>query len=171
MSCHLSIWGSTILLGVGQSDTASICSLPGLTAGSAPTLSPLRSVTFAPTAPTPRPALTPSSPQNHTSKQCHSMTPERSPSPGHCDAGLPPLQHGSKNKEQSQSGADSSGYSSAEGPYRKPSPATSTTRTPPGSSGAAPSPGYRSRINDAFSNLMSENYFVFYMCVCVSGEQ
>ncbi|XP_023190191.1 uncharacterized protein LOC102231624 [Xiphophorus maculatus] len=128
---------------------------PGLTAGSAPTLSPLRSVTFAPTAPTPRPALTPSSPQNHTSKQCHSMTPERSPSPGHCDAGLPPLQHESKSKEQSQSGADSSGYSSAEGPYRKPSPATSTTRTPPSSSGAAPSPGYRSRINDAFSNLMN----------------
>uniref|UniRef100_A0A096LVJ1 SUN domain-containing protein n=2 Tax=Poecilia formosa TaxID=48698 RepID=A0A096LVJ1_POEFO len=125
---------------------------PGLTAGSAPTLSPLRSVTFAPTAPTPRPALTPSPPQNHTSKQCYSMTPERSSSPGHCGARLPPR---SKIKEQSQSGVDSSGYSSAEGPYRKPSPAPSTTRSPPGNSGAAPSPGYRSRISGAFSNLMN----------------
>lgn len=155
-------------MGVGQSDTAAICSLPGLTAGSAPTLSPMRSVTFAPAAPTPRPALTLSSPQNHTSKRCHSRTPERSPSPGHCSASLPPQQHRSKSKEQSQSGADSSGYSSAEGPYRKPSPAISTTRTPPCSNGAAPSPGYRRRISEAFSNLMSENYFVFYMCVCVS---
>ncbi|XP_054896842.1 SUN domain-containing protein 1-like [Poeciliopsis prolifica] len=128
---------------------------PGLTAGRAPTLSPLRSVSFAPTAPTPRPALTPSSSQNHTSKRCHSLTPERSPSPGHCSAALSPLQHRSKSKERSKSGADSSGYSSAEGPYRKPSPATSTTSSPPGSTGPAFSPGYRRRISDAFSNLMN----------------
>ncbi|KAM4594875.1 uncharacterized protein V3H82_002476 [Fundulus diaphanus] len=111
----------------------------------------MRTVPYVPAAPTPRPALTPSSTPCHASVRRHSRTPEKSPHSGPCGAGLP-ASH--KDKEPSQSAVDSSGYSSSEGHYRKPLPATSTPRTTSSGSGGAPSPGYKSKINDAFYHLM-----------------
>ncbi|KAM4750585.1 uncharacterized protein sun2 [Anableps anableps] len=131
---------------------------PGLTPVNSPlgspTEPPLRTVPYAPAVPTPRPALTPSFTKNHTSTPCHSRTPERGALAGPCISGLAALHHRPKNKEPSQSGVDSSGYSSSEGPCSKPLPATSTPRRTSSSSGGAPCPGLKSRISDVFSNLM-----------------
>lgn len=135
---------------------------PGLSPVNGPSGSPtqatIRPAPYAPPALTPRPALTPSSTHCHTSTHCHSKTPERIPLSSPCGSSLPTLNHRAKTKEPSQSGVDSSGYSSSEGPYRKPLPATSTPKTTSSSSSSsssgAASPGYKRRIRDAFYNLM-----------------
>ncbi|MEQ2309856.1 hypothetical protein AMECASPLE_002783 [Ameca splendens] len=131
---------------------------PGLTLVTSPLRSPsqptMRTAPSIPAVTTPRPALTPSSTHCHMSTPCHSRTPERKPYPGPGSSSLLALHHRPKDKEPGQSGVDSSGYSSSEGPYRKPLPATSTPRATSSSSGGAPSPGYKSRISDAFYKLM-----------------
>lgn len=146
-----------------------VYSLTGLSPVNGPSSSPaqatIKTVPYAPPALTPRPALTPSSTHCHTSMQCHSKLPERIPLSSPCSSSLPTLNHRAKAKEPSQSGVDSSGYSSSEGPYRKPLPATSTPKTTSSSSSSgATGPEYKRRIRDAFNNLMGEDYF---LCVCM----
>uniref|UniRef100_A0A3Q3ADF6 Sad1 and UNC84 domain containing 2 n=1 Tax=Kryptolebias marmoratus TaxID=37003 RepID=A0A3Q3ADF6_KRYMA len=110
----------------------------------------MRTVPYSPTVATPRPALTPSSPRGQTPTQCPSATPEQSPPAGPFSSSAPTLHCRANHKELSQSGVDSSGYSSSEGTYRKPLPVTSKTSS---SSSGTPSPGYRSRIRSAFYSL------------------
>ncbi|KAG7239548.1 hypothetical protein INR49_028786 [Caranx melampygus] len=73
--------------------------------------------------------------------------------PVHCPYGSsrPGLHLRPNHKELSQSGVDSSGYSSSEGTYRKPAAATSSDKM--SSNNGAPSPGYGSRISSAFVSL------------------
>ncbi|XP_035493356.2 SUN domain-containing protein 2 isoform X1 [Scophthalmus maximus] len=105
----------------------------------------MRTEPFAFTTATPRPALTPSSTRSRTPTRCPSVPPEKSPLPGHHGPSRPGLHPRPGHKEPlSRSGVDSSGYSSSEGPYRKPTGRTSDD----------PSPGYRSRISSAFFSLM-----------------
>ncbi|XP_023146921.1 uncharacterized protein sun2 [Amphiprion ocellaris] len=73
----------------------------------------MRTVPYVPITVTPRPALTPSSAQGQAPTRCRPVPPEKSPYTG--------LSSGSRlhlrpnHKELSQSGVDSSGYSSSEG--------------------------------------------------------
>lgn len=120
-----------------------------LTSEAQPTM---RTVPFAPSAATPRPALTPSSTPSQTPTRCHSASPEFSPSTGHCSSSRPGLLFRPSHKELSQSGVDSSGYSSSEGTYRKPITAPCSTARVSSNSGD-PNTGYRSRIKSAVSSL------------------
>ncbi|XP_029014369.1 uncharacterized protein sun2 [Betta splendens] len=103
-----------------------------------------------PTA-TPRPALTPSltpsSSRSQTPTRCCSVPPERSPYAGLYSSIRP------EPKQPSHSGVDSSGYSSSEGPYRRPTAPSSSSSTSPSTNPEASSAGYRSRISSSLSRL------------------
>ncbi|KAM9363768.1 uncharacterized protein sun2 [Symphorus nematophorus] len=107
------------------------------------TQSTMRTVPYVPAVATPRPALVPSS-----RSQTPTVPPERSPHAGLCSR--PGLHHRPNHKELSQSGVDSSGYSSSEGPQKKPTAVTGRIC----SNSGAPSAGYGSRISSAFFSLM-----------------
>ncbi|XP_037546494.1 mucin-5AC [Nematolebias whitei] len=126
---------------------------------SSPTQPTMRTVPYTPTVATPRPALAPSSSRGQTPTRSSSVAPEQSRHAGLCSSSAPALHCRANHKELSQSGVDSSGYSSSEGTYRKPLPVTSKTSRISSSSGT-PSPGYRSRIRSALYSLMGE-HFVF----------
>lgn len=121
---------SPVTAGVGPSP---------LTSQTQPTM---RTVPYVSTIATPRPALTPSSTRSQTPTRCPSVPPEKSPYTG--------LYISSR---LNQNSIDSSGYSSSEGTYRKPTAPASTASKISSNSGA-PSNGYKSRISSAFFNLM-----------------
>lgn len=126
----------------------------------------MRTVPYISTMATPRPALTPSSARGQTPTRCPSVPPEKTPYAGHCSSSRPELHLRPNHKDLSQSGVDSSGYSSSEGPLKKPTAATSSTSR---LHSGAPSTGYRSKISSAFFSLMGE-YGVcvcLHVCVCV----
>lgn len=125
----------------------------------------MRTVPYLPTVATPRPALTPSSSRSQTPTLGPSVPPEKCPVAGPCSSSRSVLHHRPNYKEPTQSSVDSSGYSSSEGPQRKPT-AASTDRIHGNS--VAPGAGYRSRMSSAFSSLMSEYEVCVYLCVCVS---
>ncbi|XP_071360239.1 uncharacterized protein sun2 [Trachinotus anak] len=110
----------------------------------------MRTVPYVSTTATPRPALTPSSSRSQTPTCCPLAPPEKSPYAGLYSSNRPGLHLRPNHKELSQSGVDSSGYSSSEGTYKKPIVATNTMS----SNNEALSPGYRSRISSAFFSLM-----------------
>lgn len=112
----------------------------------------MRTVPYVPTTVTPRPALTPSSGRGQTPTRSHPVPPEKSPYTGLCSSSGSGLHLRPNHKELSQGGVDSSGYSSSEGTYRKPIPASSNTSRLSTNSGA-PSTGYRDRISSAFDSL------------------
>ncbi|XP_041789257.1 SUN domain-containing protein 1 isoform X3 [Chelmon rostratus] len=142
------------------SNTAGLSPSP-LSSQSQPTM---RTVPYVSTIATPRPALTPSSTRSPTPTRCPSVPPEKSPQAGLCSSNIPGLHLRPNHKELSQSGLDSSGYSSSEGPYRRPTTATSSTSRSHGNS-AAPSIGYR--ICSAFFSLLDS---ISLMAVTVKSE-
>lgn len=76
----------------------------------------MRTVAYVPITVTPRPALSPSSARCQTPTHSRPVTPEKSPHAGLSSSGGSGLLHSRPNhKELSQSGVDSSGYSSSEG--------------------------------------------------------
>lgn len=130
----------------------------------------MRTVSFTPSTATPRPALTPSSSSTprQTPPHCHPASPGNSSPAGHCSSSRPGLQFRPSHKELSQSGVDSSGYSSSEGTYRKPMAAPCSTGRVSSNTGD-PNTRYRSRIKSAFNSLSSECWsLLVFACVCVS---
>lgn len=119
-----------------------------------------RTVSYVPTVATPRPALTPS--RGQTPTLCPSVPSEKSPLGGLCSSGKPGLHVTPNHKELSQSGVDSSGYSSSEGTLRKPKAATTS-----GTNKIHGNSGYRSRISSAFLSLMGEYRVFESKCVCL----
>ncbi|XP_036966403.1 uncharacterized protein si:dkey-92f12.2 [Acanthopagrus latus] len=119
---------------------------------SSQTQTTMRTVPYLPTVATPRPALTPSSSRSQTPTLGPSVPPEKCPVAGPCSSSRSVLHHRPNYKEPTQSSVDSSGYSSSEGPQRKPT-AASTDRIHGNS--VAPGAGYRSRMSSAFSSLMN----------------
>lgn len=138
---HLSIFVSPCLSGLSPSPTSS------------ETQPAMRTVPYVPTVATPRPALTPSSARSPATTQCPSAHPEKCPGSGFSSSGRPDLHFRPNHKELSQSGVDSSGYSSSEAPYKKPA-CSNTSRVC--SNRGDPSPGYRSRISSALYNLIGK---------------
>ncbi len=142
-------------------------------ASSSQTQPAMSSVSFVSTVPTPRPALTPT--RGQTPTHCPAVPPEKSPHAGLCSPSRPGLHLRPDHKELSQSGLDSSGYSSSEGPLSKPKAAgTSATSRIPADRGS-PGAGYRNRVSSAFFSLMGEyrvctwEYVLlvcFGVCVC-----
>ncbi|XP_078131015.1 uncharacterized protein LOC144533503 isoform X1 [Sander vitreus] len=130
----------------GQYDGLSLSSL------SSQTQPIMRTVPNISTTPTPRPPLTPSSTRSQTPPCCPSVPPEKSPYAGLCSSSRPGLHLRPNHKELGQSAVDSSGYSSSEGPHRKPTASSSTSRI--SSNSGAPSIGYMSRVSSAFFGLM-----------------
>ncbi|XP_073329841.1 uncharacterized protein sun2 isoform X2 [Pagrus major] len=118
---------------------------------SSQTQTTMRTVPYLPTVATPRPALTPSSSRSQTPTPFPSGPPEKCAVGGPCSSSRPGLHHRPNHKELTQSSVDSSGYSSSEGPQRKPA-AASAGRIHGNS--VAPSAGYRSRVSSAFLSLM-----------------
>ncbi|XP_041838940.1 SUN domain-containing protein 2 [Melanotaenia boesemani] len=118
---------------------------------STPTQPTMRTIPYVPTVATPRPALSTSSSRSQTPTQCPSVSSERSP--GICSSSMTGLHCRPNHKELSQSGIDSSGYSSSEGTYRRPMPDASSTCKVSTKSGA-PTTGYRSRVSSAFNSLI-----------------
>ncbi|XP_023286967.1 uncharacterized protein LOC111673437 isoform X1 [Seriola lalandi dorsalis] len=112
----------------------------------------MRTVPYVSTTATPRPALTPSSSRSQTPTCCPLAPPEKSSFTGLYSSSRPGLHLRPNHKELTQSGVDSSGYSSSEGTYKKPTVATSANSRMSSNNGA-PSPGYRSRISSAFFSL------------------
>lgn len=118
--------------------------------------STMRTTPYVSSTATPRPALTPSPSRSQTPTCCHSAPPEKSSYTGLYGPSRPGLHLRPNHKELSQSGVDSSGYSSSEGTYRKPTAATSTNSRMSSNNGD-PSPGYGSRISSAFVGLKGEH--------------
>ncbi|XP_051802068.1 uncharacterized protein sun2 isoform X2 [Acanthochromis polyacanthus] len=83
-----------------------------LSTQTAPTM---RTVPYVPITVTPRPALTPSSARAQTPTHCRPVPPVNSPYAGLSSSSGPGLHSRPNHKELSQSGVDSSGYSSSEG--------------------------------------------------------
>ncbi|XP_068178511.1 SUN domain-containing protein 1-like [Antennarius striatus] len=94
--------------------------------GMTPPPAPSRTLTYVPSVVTPRPALTPSSIRGHTPSRCPPV-PQAGPRPP-VRPGPPPTP---THQEPSQRGVDSSGYSSSEGPHRKPPTATTSRSSGP----------------------------------------
>lgn len=150
-----------------NSNASSVSSEPPVTAGQYDGLSPsplsiqtqptMRTLPYISTTATPRPPLTPSSSRGQTPTRCPSVPPEKGPYTGLCSSSQPGLHLRPSNKELSQSGVDSSGYSSSEGHHRKPTATATSGTSRTGSDSEAPSAGYRSRINSAFVNLMDSS--------------
>uniref|UniRef100_A0A8D0D363 SUN domain-containing protein 1-like n=1 Tax=Sander lucioperca TaxID=283035 RepID=A0A8D0D363_SANLU len=126
---------------------------PSLSSLSSQTQPIMRAVPNISTTPTPRPPLTPSSTRSQTPPCCPSVPPEKSPYAGLCSSSRPGLHLRPNHKELGQSAVDSSGYSSSEGPHRKPTASSSTSRI--SSNSGAPSIGYMSRVSSAFFGLMA----------------
>ncbi|CAI5681248.1 SUN domain-containing protein 1 [Oreochromis niloticus] len=126
----------------------------------------MRTVPFTPSTATPRPALTPSSSSTprQTPPRCHLASPGNSSPAGHCSSSTPGLHFRPSHKELSQSGVDSSGYSSSEGTYRKPMAAPCSTGRVSSNTGD-PNTGYRSRIKSAFNSL-SDSALMLGATVC-----
>lgn len=131
----------------------------------------MRTVPYVSTMATPRPALTPSSTRSQTPTRHPSVPPEKSSYAGLCSSSSPGLHLRPNHKELSQSGMDSSGYSSSEGNHRKPTAATTSNASRIPSNSGAPSAGYRSRISSAFLSLMGEHWSIcnawVFACVCL----
>ncbi|XP_047434024.1 uncharacterized protein LOC125003842 isoform X1 [Mugil cephalus] len=116
----------------------------------------MRTVPYVPAVATPRPALTPSSSSSARSPattHSPSAPPEMSHRSGPSSSRRPDLHFRPNHKELCPSGVDSSGYSSSEAPYRKSVPASSNAGRVRSNSGDQ-SPGYRSRISNAFYNVI-----------------
>ncbi|XP_030017412.1 uncharacterized protein sun2 isoform X2 [Sphaeramia orbicularis] len=120
----------------------------------------MRTVPYTPTTATPRPALTPSS-RSHTPVRSPLAPPEKTPYAGLGSSIRPGLHSRPNHKNQSQSGVDSSGYSSSEGAYKKPTSSSSSPGRVCCRSGA-PSTGYWTRISSAFFRLLDS--------VCLTAE-
>ncbi|KAM4584636.1 uncharacterized protein sun2 isoform 1-T2 [Odontesthes bonariensis] len=119
----------------------------------------MRTVPYVPAVVTPRPALTTTSSRSQTPTQCPSVTPERSLHAGLCSSSTTGLHLRPNHKELTQSGVESSGYSSSECNYRRPLPAAIGTCRVSSKSGA-PSTGYKSRISSAFFRLIDSGSLV-----------
>ncbi|KAK2817393.1 hypothetical protein Q5P01_025584 [Channa striata] len=114
---------------------------------SSQTPSVMRTTPYASTPATPRPAIIPSSPRSQTPTCCHALSPGRGT--GLYSAIRPALHPRPDHKHLSQSGVDSSGYSSSEGTHKRPAATTSpTTRS------AALCTSYISKIGSAVCSLM-----------------
>lgn len=139
--------------------SSSFC-LPAAPPSDSQTQPTMRTVACVSNVATPRPALTP------LSTRCPSVPPEKSPHAGLCSSRSPGLHLRPSHKELSQSGVESSGYSSSEGPHRQPAaaPSGSTSRAQ-GSSGA-PSAGYGGRVSSALFTLMGGCGVRVCLCVC-----
>ncbi|XP_069023965.1 SUN domain-containing protein 2 isoform X2 [Embiotoca jacksoni] len=109
----------------------------------------MRAVPYFPTTATPRPALTPSSSRSQTPTRHPAVPPEKSPHAELYSSSRPGLLLRSNHKQLSQSGVDSSGYSSSEGTYGKSVAAPARVS----SNNGAPGAGYRSRMSSAFYSL------------------
>lgn len=131
--------------------------LSGLTPSpsSSQTQSVMRTVPYVSTTATPRPALTPSSGRSQTPTCCPAVPLEKSTPSGLHNSSRPGLHLRPDQKVLSQSSVDSSGYSSSEGTYRKPTPASSSTSRMSTNS-AAPCNVYKDKISSAFFRLMGE---------------
>ncbi|KAK1886707.1 SUN domain containing protein 1 [Dissostichus eleginoides] len=108
---------------------------------------PMRTLPFLPSSTvTPRPPLTPS--PSRTPLRYPSLPPERSLYSGLGCSIRPGLTSGAELKERTQSGVESSGYSSSEGPllWKTPSNTRNTSK--------GPNAGYWGRIRGAFYSLM-----------------
>lgn len=136
-----------------------------LSPASSQTQSVMRTVPYSTTA-TPRPALIPSSSRSQTPSHCCAAPPEKSTHAGLHSSSSPGLHLRPDHKTLSQSGVDSSGYSSSEGTYRKPT-ATTTSTSRPSTNNGAPSTGYKSRISSAILSLMGEYCSVCCVCYCL----
>ncbi|XP_029360352.1 uncharacterized protein sun2 [Echeneis naucrates] len=112
----------------------------------------MRTVPYVSTTATPRPALTPSASHSQTPTCCHSVAPEKRAYDGLYSPSRPGLHLRPNHKELSQSGVDSSGYSSSDGTYKKPT-AVNYSASRLSSNNGDPSPGYRRRISSAFFSL------------------
>ncbi|XP_068574309.1 uncharacterized protein sun2 [Cebidichthys violaceus] len=109
----------------------------------------MRTVSYISTAATPRPPLTTSSTRGQTPPTPRpSVPPEKS-----LYAGLHLRPHDHKKELLRQSGVDSSGYSSSEGPHRKPAAAAAAAAAAASSNSGAPSAGYWDRISCSFFSL------------------
>ncbi|KAG8014583.1 SUN domain-containing protein 1 [Nibea albiflora] len=113
--------------------------------------------TYASAIATPRPALTPSASRSQTPIRCPQ---EKSPDDWLCSSSRPGLHPRPSHKELSQSSVDSSGYSSSEGPLKKPTPAAASSIGGIHDNGGT----LRNRISTAFFSLMGEYCSV---CVCM----
>ncbi|XP_026159593.1 uncharacterized protein sun2 isoform X2 [Mastacembelus armatus] len=118
----------------------------------------MRTVPHVSTIATPRPALIPSATRSQTPTCCPSAPSEKSPNSGLCSSSAAGLHLRPNHKELSHSGVDSSGYSSSEGTYRKPT-VTTSGMSKMSSNSKAPSSGYRRRISSAFYSLMANTSF------------
>uniref|UniRef100_A0A3P9LZH8 SUN domain-containing protein n=1 Tax=Oryzias latipes TaxID=8090 RepID=A0A3P9LZH8_ORYLA len=115
----------------------------------------MRTVPYAPTAATPRPALTGSSPQSQTPTKRSSVTPEKNTKAGLSISEKTGVYHRPHLKGPSQSGADSSGYSSSEGTYLRPLSATNSSSSSTDSSKVqTPNAGYIDQVRSAFWTLI-----------------
>ncbi|XP_024114999.1 uncharacterized protein si:dkey-92f12.2 isoform X1 [Oryzias melastigma] len=114
-----------------------------------------RTIPYTPAAATPRPALTASSPRSQTPTKRSSVTPVTNAKAGLCIQEKTGLSHRPHLKGPSQSGVDSSGYSSSEGTYLRPLPATaSSSSCTDHSKVQTPNAGYIDRVSSAFCTLI-----------------
>lgn len=122
----------------------------------------MRTVPYAPSAATPRPALTGSSPPSQTPTKRSSVTPEKNTKAGLSISEKTGVYHRPHLKGPSQSGADSSGYSSSEGTYLRPLPATNSSSSSTDSSKVqTPNAGYIDQVRSAFWTLIGKSWMEF----------
>ncbi|RVE75873.1 hypothetical protein OJAV_G00003120 [Oryzias javanicus] len=113
-----------------------------------------RTIPYSPAAVTPRPALTASSPRSQTPTKCSSVTPVTNAKAGLCIPEKTGLSHRLHLKGPCQSGVDSSGYSSSEGTYLRPLPASTSSSCTDHSKVQNPNAGYIDRVSSAFSSFI-----------------
>ncbi|CAN9510618.1 unnamed protein product [Ophioblennius macclurei] len=109
----------------------------------------MRTVSYMASTPTPRPPLTPSCSRSQTPTRRLSTASERSSHTTQCSSGTSGPHLRPSHNELSQSGVDSSGYSSSEGACRRSSSVTNKLHL----SSQGPCARYRSRISSAFYRL------------------
>ncbi|CAG5928794.1 unnamed protein product [Menidia menidia] len=127
---------------------------PSLSPLSSPVQPAMRTAPYVPAVATPRPALTAPSSRSQTPTPCpSSVTSERNAHAGLGSSSAAGLHLRPGHKEPTQSGVESSGYSSSEGTCRRPPPTAGSTCRASCKSGA-PSTGYKSRISSAFFGLI-----------------
>lgn len=134
-----------------------------------------RTIPYTPAAATPRPALTASSPRSQTPTKRSSVTPVTNAKAGLCIQEKTGLSHRPHLKGPSQSGVDSSGYSSSEGTYLRPLPATaSSSSCTDHSKVQTPNAGYIDRVSSAFCTLIGKSWMEFsvyvYLCQNVNNK-
>ncbi|KAE8300510.1 SUN domain-containing protein 1 Protein unc-84-like protein A Sad1/unc-84 protein-like 1 [Larimichthys crocea] len=124
--------------------------------------------TYVSTIATPRPALTPSASRSQTPIRCPTEPQEKSPDAWLCSSSRPGLHPRPGHKELSQSSVDSSGYSSSEGPQKKPTAAAAAAAAASSVSGIHGNDGtVGNRVSSAFFSLMDS---VSFMAIAVQSK-